>query len=50
MRSALAQHAAIDVVSGDAAQRLEEAGGAGVLLRFSPFRTQSVSEGELASV
>ncbi len=50
VRSALAQHAAIDVVTGDAAQRLEEAGGAGVLLRFSPFRNQSVAEGELASV
>lgn len=50
VRSALAQDAVIRVVSGDAARQLEESGGAGVLLRFSPFRTAQVSEGQLATV
>lgn len=50
VRAALAQHAAVHVVTGDSAQRLEEFGGAGVLLRFSPFRSQLVANGELASV
>ena len=50
VRAALAQHAAVTVVSGDAAQRLEGAGGAGVLLRFSPFRSLLVTDGELAGV
>lgn len=50
VRAALAQHAAVHVVSGDAAQRLEEASGVGVLLRFSPFRSPLVTDGELAGV
>jgi stalled ribosome rescue protein Dom34 len=50
VRAALAQHAAVTVVSGDAAQRLEEAGGVGVLLRFSPFRSLLVTDGQLAGV
>lgn len=50
VRSALAQDAVIRVVSGDAARQLEESGGAGVLLRFSPFKPAQVSEGELATV
>lgn len=49
VRAALAQNADIAVVSGDAAQRLEEAGGAGVLLRFSPFRTAPLREEEMAT-
>jgi hypothetical protein len=50
VRSALAQDAVIRVVSGDAARQLEESGGAGVLLRFSPFKRAQASEGELATV
>ncbi len=50
VRSALAQDAAVEVVSGDAARTLEESGGAGVLLRFSPFRAVSEQEGELVGV
>lgn len=50
VRAALEQQAVIDVVSGDAAQRLEEAGGAGVLLRFTPIRPAQTCDGELASV
>jgi len=50
IRSALAQDARVEVVSDDAARTLEEAGSAGVLLRFSPFRTALVNEGELAGV
>lgn len=48
VRSAFAQDAVVEVVSGDAARLLEESGGAGVLLRFSPFRQTTVEEGELA--
>ncbi len=50
VRSALAQDARIEVVSGDAARLLEDSGGTGVLLRFSPFATASSDEGELALV
>jgi hypothetical protein len=50
VRAALVQDASIRVVSGDAARRLEESGGTGVLLRFSPFHTSHVNEGELAAV
>jgi hypothetical protein len=50
VRSALTQDAKIEVVSGDAARMLEEAGGAGVLLRFSPFPSSAVHEGALAVV
>ena len=50
VRAALAQHAVVTVVSGDAAQRLEEAGGVGVLLRFSPFGPVLATAGELAAV
>jgi hypothetical protein len=50
VRSAMAQDATIEVVSGDAARLLEESGGAGCLLRFSPFRTTSEVEGALAHV
>jgi stalled ribosome rescue protein Dom34 len=50
VRSALAQDADIRVITGDASRLLEESGGAGVLLRFSPFQAAHVSEGELASV
>ncbi len=50
VRSALAQDAKVEVVSGDAARTLEESGGAGVLLRFSPFKAEPASEGELAVV
>jgi peptide subunit release factor 1 (eRF1) len=46
VRAALAQDAGVEVVSGDAARELEESGGAGVLLRFSPFKTGE-REGEL---
>ena len=48
--SALAQDAKVEVVSGDAARTLEESGGAGVLLRFSPFKSEPAPEGELAVV
>jgi hypothetical protein len=50
VRSALAQDARVEVVSGDAARTLEESGGAGVLLRFSPFKTEPAHNGELATV
>ncbi len=50
VRSALAQDARIEVVSGDAARSLEELGGTGVLMRFSPFRTADAAEHELAGV
>lgn len=50
VRAALAQHAVVNVVTGDAAQHLEESGGTGVLLRFSPFRSVLVADGELAGV
>jgi hypothetical protein len=50
VRSAVAQDAAVEVVSGDAARTLEESGGTGVLLRFSPVRVDVVPEAELASV
>ena len=50
VRSALAQDAKVEVVSGDAARTLEESGGAGVLLRFSTFKSEPAREGELASV
>jgi len=50
VRSAIAQDAAVQVVSGDAARTLQESGGAGVLLRFSPFRMAADHEGELAGV
>ncbi|MBA4072214.1 MAG: hypothetical protein C0497_10320 [Gemmatimonas sp.] len=50
VRSALAQDARVEVVSGDAARLLEESGGAGVLLRFSPFKSEPAHEGELATV
>jgi hypothetical protein len=50
VRSALAQDARVEVVSGDAARTLEESGGAGVLLRFSPFKSEPAREGELATV
>jgi hypothetical protein len=50
VRSAIAQDARVEVVSGDAARTLEEAGSTGVLLRFSPFRTSLVADGELAGV
>ena len=48
VRSAMAQDARIEVVSGDAARLLEETGGTGVLLRFAPFAMSSTSEDELA--
>lgn len=50
VRSAISQDARIEVVAGDAARLLDESGGAGVLLRFSPFRTMTEQEGELAHV
>lgn len=50
VRSALAQDARVEVVSGDAARTLEESGGAGVLLRFSTFKSEPAREGELATV
>lgn len=50
VRSALAQDARVEVVSGDAARMLEESGGTGVLLRFSTFRLSAETEGELAHV
>ncbi len=50
VRSALAQDARVEVVSGDAARTLEESGGAGVLLRFSPFKAEPAHNGELATV
>jgi hypothetical protein len=50
VRSAIAQDALVEVVSGDAARTLEESGGTGVLLRFSPFRLAREHEGELATV
>jgi hypothetical protein len=50
VRSALAQDAKVEVVSGDAARTLEESGGAGVLLRFLPFKSEPTREGELATV
>lgn len=48
VRSAMAQDAKVEIVSGDAARLLEESGGAGVLLRFSPFARTTEREGELA--
>lgn len=50
VRSAIAQDADIRVVTGDSARLLEESGGAGVLLRFSPFRAPTAAERELATV
>jgi len=50
VRSAIAQGAAVEVVSGDAARTLEESGGTGVLTRFSPFRAEATPESELAGV
>ncbi len=50
VRSALAQDAEVRVVSDEASRALEESGGAGALLRFSPFRSATVDEGELAGV
>jgi hypothetical protein len=50
VRSALAQGADVNVVSDEASRVLEESGGAGVLLRFSPFRAVAAAEGELAAV
>lgn len=50
VRSALSQDARVEVVSGDAARTLEESGGAGVLLRFLPFKSEPAREGELATV
>jgi len=50
VRSALAQDARVEVVSGDAARTLEESGGTGVLLRFSPFRSMAETGAELAEV
>lgn len=50
VRAAAAQDARIEVVAGDAARSLEDAGGAGVLLRFSPFRSTPVDEDQLAGV
>ena len=50
VRSALAQHAQVEVVAGDAARMLEEAGGAGVLLRFSPFKLSVEATNEMAEV
>ncbi len=50
VRSAIAQDAKVDVVSGDAARTLEESGGAGALLRFSPFRSAPEPEAALATV
>jgi stalled ribosome rescue protein Dom34 len=49
VRSALAQDALVRVVADDASRMLEESGGAGALLRFSPFRTQPLVEGELVT-
>jgi len=40
VRAALAQEAGVEIVSGDAARELEESGGAGVLLRFSPVKAE----------
>ncbi len=50
VRSALAQDATVEVVSGDAARTLEESGGTGVLMRFSPVRAALPHESELAVV
>lgn len=50
VRSAIAQGAAVEVVSGDAARTLEESGGTGVLTRFSPFRADATPASELAGV
>ena len=49
VRSALAQDALVHVVADDASRMLEESGGAGALLRFSPFRSQPVTDGELVT-
>lgn len=49
VRSALAQDAAVEVVSGEAGRVLDESGGTGVLLRFSPFEVTAEHEGELAT-
>ena len=50
VRSALAQDAWVEVVSGDAARTLEESGGVGVLLRFTPFHLSAAEEPALAGV
>jgi hypothetical protein len=50
VRAAIAQDAQVQVVSGDAARTLEESGGVGVLMRFSPFKPATDHEGVLAGV
>jgi len=50
VRSALAQDAVVDVVSGDAARMLEASGGVGVMLRFAPSRPVGERSEELAAV
>jgi hypothetical protein len=50
VRAALAQDAEMHVVDGDAARELEESGGVGALLRFSPFRSTKAPAEELAAV
>lgn len=50
VRAALKQDATVEAVSGDAARMLEESGGVGVLLRFSPYVSAPEAERELVHV